>query len=574
MIHFQGQLQLQSSSCPQGLRTDTETPKTCALHLFWSFFCPEKSGSSKGSSANNSTYKMSLLVYLWNNPSTLLTAVVTTAIGTIIYKLFVSLYIERTKYPPGPVPLPILGNVLQLRKTGNNSGKHLVEIFNDLSKKYGSIFTINMGMNPVVMVTGSDKAIEACSKLEFAGRMDTSILTDMIFSQGSMDIFFADYSREWAVLRKVAHSAIRKFAVSAHLPPKVAGSAKEVVQEIINREGLDKPFDPTDYLFLLTHSVLAKSAYGVNFTMDHPDFKMLKDAMETIQKQANEFFLCVLVPILRFWFRTQWKKSTEKFRSVALYNREQMKKHRETFNSNEIRDFCDALLSAKTEAESESSKDAKFLTSENVTNILTDIFLAGTDSVRMTLQWMLLLLANEPDLQKRIRNEIQSKIGDDTATLKHKANCHLTSSFIAELLRFRPIAGFAFHKAITDATVGEHKVPKNSFLFISLLDANWDEKTFPEADKFKPDRFLRADGTFYEGSLEASLPFGCQGRRTCPGNKFAIADVFMMLVGLLQNTKGYTWQLENGPGSHDYAADPDNITGYVPSPYKLKLTKN
>ena len=258
---------------------------------------------------------------------------------------------------------------------------------------------------------------------------------------------------------------------------------------------------------------------------------------------------------------------------MTKYQYEQMKRHEDTFDPSEIRDFCDALLSAKAEAETENSKDVKYLDINRLTNVLFDIFLAGTDTTRMTLQWAFLILANEPDLQEKIREEIETQVGDDIPTLEHKVNCHIINSFLAEVLRFRPIAGFVGHKTIEDTTLGGYTIPKDTSVLMSLLSVNFDEKTFPEAKKFKPDRFLKPDGRFYETSLEASLPFGIQGRRTCPGNKFAITNLFMLLVGFFQNTKGYKIELENGPGSLDYSVDPNNSSGYLPYPYKIKLVK-
>lgn len=515
---------------------------------------------------------MSLIVYFWNNPASFLTALAATLIAYIIYKLFTPL-LTRSKYPPGPVPLPLLGNVLDLRKKGPDAQIHFVDYWLKFSQKFGSIFTLYFGNVPTIIVTGPNEVKEACLKLTFAGRMDFGAVNELFFQKGSIDIFFADYSREWEVLRKVAHSAIRKFTVSVHLPPKVADTIKEVVQEMINREGINKSFDPNDYYYLMTHSVLAKAAYGVNFTMNDPDFKRLKRAIEVINSQTTEFFLIIMVPWLRFWYSSSWQKTKENSDFLNSYQYEQMTKHQKTFDSSQIRDFCDALLVAKAEAEAENSKDAKYLFISNLANVLSDIFLAGTDTTRMTLQWIFLILGNEPEVQERIIEEIESQIGDEIPTLEHKATCHFINSFLAEVLRFRPIAAFVIHKALEDTTLGGHEIPKDTVLLISLLTVNMDERTFHEPEKFIPDRFLRADGKFHESSLEASLPFGCQGRRTCPGNKFASANLFMLLVGFFQNIKGYRVELENGPGSRDYSVDPDNTSGYLPKNYKMKLVK-
>uniref|UniRef100_A0A8C5SZ65 Uncharacterized protein n=1 Tax=Laticauda laticaudata TaxID=8630 RepID=A0A8C5SZ65_LATLA len=55
--------------------------------------------------------------------------------------------INKQPYPPGPWSLPILGNLLQL-------GDHTYVFFDQMRKKYGDVFQIQLGMVPVVVVNG------------------------------------------------------------------------------------------------------------------------------------------------------------------------------------------------------------------------------------------------------------------------------------------------------------------------------------------------------------------------------------------------------------------------------------
>ena len=80
-----------------------------------------------------------------------------------------------------------------------------------------------------------------------------------------IDVASADYGPEWESLRRVAHSAARKYAVSENLAYLVNEVVDETVQMIKDKEGINKPFDPTDYLYLMMYGILTSSAFGKRY---------------------------------------------------------------------------------------------------------------------------------------------------------------------------------------------------------------------------------------------------------------------------------------------------------------------
>ncbi|KAH0627716.1 hypothetical protein JD844_003852 [Phrynosoma platyrhinos] len=57
---------------------------------------------------------------------------------------------KRKKFPPGPMPLPLIGNLLQLK------AKNVPEHLRKLSEKYGPVFVVYYGSLPVVIIYGYD----------------------------------------------------------------------------------------------------------------------------------------------------------------------------------------------------------------------------------------------------------------------------------------------------------------------------------------------------------------------------------------------------------------------------------
>ena len=83
----------------------------------------------------------------------------------VLYFLYTYVHhlMQLKNYPPGPFPLPIIGNVVK-----NPAFKS----FSELTKKYGDVFSVSLGMNRVVVVNSIELANEALiTKAEqFSGR--------------------------------------------------------------------------------------------------------------------------------------------------------------------------------------------------------------------------------------------------------------------------------------------------------------------------------------------------------------------------------------------------------------------
>ena len=79
---------------------------------------------------------------------------------------------------------------------------------------------------------------------------------------------------------------------------------------------------------------------------------------------------------------------------------------------------------------------------------------------------MLLLLSYYPEIQIKLRQEIDTNIGDRMPVQEDKNNCHYVNAFISETMRFRNIVGAGvFHKAVVQAKIGK----SDSFLLSIYL---------------------------------------------------------------------------------------------------------
>src|SRR5258707_14528519 len=111
-----------------------------------------------------------------------------------------------------------------------------------------------------------------------------NLIADKIIFEGGIDIAAADYGPEWESLRRVAHAAARKYAVSEKLAYLVNEVVDENIAAIKEKEG-DNAFDLIDYIHIMVYQILASIAFGKRFKMDDPELLLFVNKNKEMQEQ-------------------------------------------------------------------------------------------------------------------------------------------------------------------------------------------------------------------------------------------------------------------------------------------------
>ena len=135
----------------------------------------------------------------------ILTIICSIVFPPVLYFLYTYVHhlLQLKNYPPGPFPLPIIGNVVK---------KPEFKSFSELTKKYGDVFSISLGMNRVVVVNSIELANEALiTKAEqFSGR--TASYSFGLIMHGYTTLPFCDYGILFKYLRRIEKQALEMFS--------------------------------------------------------------------------------------------------------------------------------------------------------------------------------------------------------------------------------------------------------------------------------------------------------------------------------------------------------------------------
>lgn len=165
------------------------------------------------------------------------------------------------------------------------------------------------------------------------------------------------------------------------------------------------------------------------------------------------------------------------------------------------------------------------LTDEQVGDELVTMVIAGHETVASALSWTLMLLAEHPAAQDRLRAEVAA--AGEVSFLRHREALPFTRAVVDEALRLFPPAWVVSRRAREADRIAGRDVPAGTLAIISPWLVQRRAEDWPDPEAFDPGRF--ADGATQR---PAYLPFGA-GPRLCIGRELALAEMVVVLGRLL-----------------------------------------
>ncbi|XP_053811024.1 cytochrome P450 1A5-like [Vidua chalybeata] len=443
---------------------------------------------------------------------------------------------EGLRRPPGPRGYPVLGNVLELRKD-----THLA--LTRLSRRYGDVMEVRIGTRPVLVLSGLDTIRQALVKQgeDFMGRPD--LYSFRFVADGQSLTFSPDSGEVWKARRKLAQSALKSFSIapsptlssSCLLEEHVSKEAEYLVTKFLQLMEEEKRFEPYRYLVVSVANVICAMCFGKRYEHEDRELLRLVNSAEEFTDVAAAGNPADFIPVLRYLPSRSMKLFIDFNRYLVSFLQRRVKEHYETYDENNIRDITDSLIEQCLDKKLGANM-ATQIPKEKIVNLVNDLFGAGFDSITTALSWSLMYLVTNPNIQKRIQEELDRTIGRERRPrLSDRGSLPYTEAFILEMFRHSSFLPFTIpHSTTKDTALNGYFIPKDRCVFVNQWQVNHDEKLWKDPETFNPERFLSADGTkVNKEDGEKVLVFGL-GKRRCIGESIARWQVFLFLVTLLQ----------------------------------------
>ncbi|KAH7841466.1 hypothetical protein Vadar_030192 [Vaccinium darrowii] len=396
----------------------------------------------------------------------------------------------KSKLPPGPGRLPVVGNLLKL---GDKPHKSLA----GLAETYGPIMSLKLGQITTVVISSPALAKEALQKQDLAFSSRSIPNAVHAHEQYKYSVVWLPVSDKWRSLRKILNSNI--FSVDI-------GSAAF-----------------TTSLNLLSNTI---------FSVDLADLcldsaKELRDLVWNVMMETGKPNLVNFFPVLAMidpqGIRNRVMVHLGKILQLFGGLIDERLKSRKLHKSNAENDVIDILL--------------------NLNQEIDRTHIERTDTTSSTVEWAMAELLRNPECLKKAKAELEQTIGKgkpiqerDTSQLPY------LQAIVKETLRIHPSVPFLIPRKVeTDVEIYGYTVPKGAQVLVNVWAIGRDPSIWKNPTTFMPERFLELDIDVRGHDFEL-IPFGA-GRRICPGLPLAMRTIPAVLGSLINS---FDWKIEGG----------------------------
>ncbi|KAK4803901.1 hypothetical protein SAY86_003718 [Trapa natans] len=441
----------------------------------------------------------------------------------------------KPKLPPGPSPLPVVGNLLSL---GRRSHRTLA----DLARTYGPVMSLKLGCIRSVVISSAAAAREVMQKhdLTFSDRTVPDSVRNCDHHLHSVG--WIPVSPKWRSLRRISKTHIFSAERLADKQDLRRKKVDDLLVHIRQCAGTGKAVDIGTAAFSTTLNLLSNTIFSVDLADASSDtareFKSLVSDMLIAAAEPNlsDFF-----PVLRH-LDIQGIR-----RRMTIYNKKLLKI---------IDQFINTRLAARKETDYRPVNDVldvlmglyednsfEEIDLTDVQHFLLDLFAAGADTTANTVEWVMAELIHNPTCLSKVRKETERIIGGGRAVQESDIpNLPYLQAVVKETFRMHPPTPLLVPRmAREDTEIMGFTIPRGAQVLINAYAIGRDSQSWKDPEVFMPERFLGSDVNIdVKGSNFELIPFGA-GRRICPGYPLAQRMVPLMVASMVQ---GFDWKTE------------------------------
>jgi cytochrome P450 len=192
-------------------------------------------------------------------------------------------------------------------------------------------------------------------------------------------------------------------------------------------------------------------------------------------------------------------------------------------------EIADDLLSGLLQAQ---AIGRRAMSDEQLRDEVMTLLLAGHETTAVSLSWTWYLLAQYPEVEKKLWSELRAVLNGRSPRVQDLSRLPYTERVVKEAMRLYPPAWAIVRNSLKDCDLGGYRVPAGATVMMSQWVMHRDPRYYDQPEQFNPDRWLEA--RVKGASKFTYFPFG-GGPRTCIGASFATMEGVLVLAAIAQS---------------------------------------
>ncbi|KAH9937816.1 cytochrome P450 [Epithele typhae] len=430
--------------------------------------------------------------------------------------------------PPGPRPLPFIGNALDM------PSKEMRTAFKEMNQKYGDIVYLDALGQPMIIVGSHEVAVDLLEKRSsnYSDRAPSAMIDMHVFllpHRFGWAFTVHRYGQEWRRNRRAMHQYFNANAVAQY------AASQKLEAHRLARRMIDDPEHFRQHIRRFFGSSALRISHGIEVDDDPVDYlKIAEEAMDIFSTafEPGKHLVEVLPWLARMpsWFPGAgvkrdgevWRPIVYKMVSVP-WDAAMENMRRGTAVPSMVKGLMERMREDDGPDEEEVIKNASAVT-----------FAGGSDTTFSTMQTFFMAMTMYPEVQRKAQDELMAVVGphrlpdkDDEPSLPY------IQAITKECIRWRSVVPLSVpHRSLEDDEYKGYFIPKGSIIITNISAFSHDPRIYPNPDPFSPERFLK-DGEIDPTVQDpAAIAFG-YGRRVCPGKHFAETSLFIVIATVL-----------------------------------------
>ena len=409
--------------------------------------------------------------------------------------------------PPGPAGLPLLGITAQVRKDP-------LGFFARIASDYEGLSVLPLGLDKIYLLNSPDTLKHVFitnwrnyRKSDFYNKLRPFFGEGIVTSDGDL----------WRRQRQQMNPAFHRDSLQ-RIGQIMRTATSDKILAWRDRPA-DQTFDMAAEMTELTLAIVMESLFDADIKGRTATIAHAVDTMTEVFERrvwaVPDFHDKPVSPL--YWRQRRARAALDKIVFDIIERRVQ--------SGDAGSDLLGMLLSAKDPDTGEGMSVTQ-LRDETTTLLAT-----GHESTANATVWVLYTISQYPEIEAKIREEIDRVCGNGTPTDEELRNLTYQRMVIEEVMRLYPPAWTASRTAIEDDVIDGYDIPAGSNVMVSPFVIQRNPRYWPDPERLDPMRFTPEQQA--NRPKFAYIPFA-GGPRNCIGANFAMMELQIVITMLLQ----------------------------------------